>query len=146
MDKEELIKNVDLFSGLKKNSLKTLAKTCTERTFKKGESLVEQGQPGLGLYIIISGKVKIVKGTAGGDEFEVAVQGPGDFIGEMSVFDHAPRSASVIAVEDTECLVLISWDFNSMMRSNPEIALEVLPVVVQRFRETNEKLLALSRL
>ena len=94
--------------------------------------------------MIVSGSVQIIKKTAGGDEFEIAVTGPGDFIGEMSVLNGALRSASVIAVEDTNCLALVSWDFKALMNNNPEIALEILPVVVERFRETNEKLLSMS--
>jgi CRP-like cAMP-binding protein len=114
-------------------------------TFKKDETLIEQGERGVGLYIIASGEVKIVKKTAGGDELEVALHRTGDFFGEMAVLDDAPRSASVIAVADTKCLFLSAWDFKARMKLHPEIAMEILPVVVKRFRETNAKLLALSR-
>ena len=145
MDKEELLKQVDLFSALEKKALSNLAKSCVVRAFKRGETMVRQGHSGLGLYIIVSGKVKIVKRTADGDELEVAVHGPGEFFGEMTVLDNAPRSASVIALEDTECLHLTAWEFKARMKVHPEIALEILPVVVRRFRETNERLLALSR-
>ncbi len=116
------------------------------RSFKKGHTLVKQGDSGLGLYIIVSGKVKIVKETADGEEMEEAVHGPGDFFGEMSVLDDEPRSASVIALEDTECLLLTAWDFKARVKMRSEIAMDLLPMVVKRFRETNEKLLALSRL
>ena len=113
---------------------------------KKGEMLIKQGEQGVGLYVVVSGEVKIVKKTAGGDELEVAHHGAGEFFGEMAVLDDAPRSASVIAVVDTACLFLSAWDFKARMKLHPEIAIEILPVVVKRFRETNEKLLALSRL
>ena len=146
MDKEELLKKVGLFSGLKKRGLKSLAEFCVERHFREGETLVKQGDSGIGLYIIVSGKVKVVKETADGDEMEVAVHGPGDFFGEMTVLDNAPRSASVVAVEDTECLLLTAWVFKARMKVWPEIALKVLPVVVKRFREINEKFFALSPL
>ena len=144
MDKEEYLKNVGLFSGLEKKILRSLSEYCVLLPFKKGETLVKQGEPGLGLYIIVSGKVKIVKKTANGYEWELALHGPGEFFGEMTVLDNAPRSASVIALEDTECLHLTAWEFMSRMKAHPEIALGILPVVVKRFRETNEKFLALS--
>ncbi len=144
METEDLLKNVKLFSGLSQKNIKRIAKRFKERSFKAGEAVVEQGKPGVGLFVIVSGSVKIMKKTAGGDEFEVAVNGPGDFIGEMSVLDDAPRSASVVAIEDTKCLALVSWDFKALMHDKPEIALEILPVIVQRFRETNEKLLSMS--
>jgi CRP-like cAMP-binding protein len=146
MDKKELLSKVSLFSGLNDEDLNRLAEFCVELTFKKDETLIEQGERGVGLYIVVSGEVKIVKKTAGGDELEVAFHGSGDFFGEMAVLDNAPRSASVIAVVDTECLFLSAWDFKARMKLHPEIAMEILPVVVKRFRETNEKLLALSRL
>jgi len=145
MDKEELLRKVDLFAGLKRKALKSLAEFCVERSFKKGEILVKQGDSGIGLYIIASGKVKIVKEMSDGGELEVAVHGPGAFFGEMTVLDNAPRSASVIAIEDTDCLLLTSWVFKSRMEVQPEIALMILPIVVKRFRETNERLLALSQ-
>jgi CRP-like cAMP-binding protein len=64
----------------------------------------------------------------------------------MTVLDSSPRSANVIALEETRCLLLTAWEFKARLEERPEIALKVLPVVVRRFRETNEKLLALSRL
>ena len=107
--------------------------------------MVKQGDSGVGLYMIVSGKVKILKETINGETLEIAVQGPGDFFGEMTVLDNAPRSASVIAIENTECLLLTSWDFRARLEVHPEIALDILPIVVKRFRETNEKLVSLSR-
>jgi CRP-like cAMP-binding protein len=145
MTKEELLKGVDLFSGLKKKDLTSLAKSCVERTYQAGQTLVRQGESGVGLYMIVSGKVKIVKQTMSGEALEIAVQGPGDFFGEMTVLDNAPRSASVVAVEDTKCLLLTSWDFRARLEIHPEIALDILPILVKRFRETNEKLISLSR-
>jgi CRP-like cAMP-binding protein len=61
----------------------------------------------------------------------------------MAVFDGAPRSASVAAAEETTCLVLASWEFNAFLKAHPEAALELLPIVVKRFRETNEALIGL---
>ncbi len=146
MEKKELLSKVGLFSGLNEDDLGRLAEFCVDLTFKKDETLIQQGDRGVGLYVISSGEVKIIKKTAGGDELEVAHHGTGDFFGEMAVLDDAPRSASVVAVVDTACLFLSAWDFKARMKLHPEIAMEILPVVVKRFRETNKKLLALSRL
>ncbi|MBW1998743.1 MAG: cyclic nucleotide-binding domain-containing protein [Deltaproteobacteria bacterium] len=146
MEREELLKRVGLFSGLKDSDIRSLAEFCTERSFKKGDTMVTQGEPGVGLFIIEAGKVKILKRTLSGHDLEVAVLGPGEFFGEMSVLDDAPRSASVVALENTVCLFLTAWDFNARLKVHPEIALQILPFVVRRFRETNERLLALSGL
>ena len=142
--KDALLKEVELFSGLSRQYLSILGESCHEKTFKEGETLMEQGQRGLGLIVIVSGSVRVVKKIASGEELEVGTSGPGEFIGEIAVLDDSPRSASVIATEDTECLVLASWTFNAAMKNHPEIALEVLPVVVRRYRETNDKLLEMQ--
>ncbi|MGQ9629230.1 MAG: Crp/Fnr family transcriptional regulator [bacterium] len=145
MKREDMLRKVEIFSDLNDRLLRALANACTEQSYAEGETLVKQGEGGVGIFFITSGKVKVVKETSGGEKFDVAVMGPGEFFGEMSVLDDAPRSASVIAEEDTKCLILTSWDFRGIMKNHPEIALGVLPVVVKRFRETNAKLLELGR-
>jgi CRP/FNR family cyclic AMP-dependent transcriptional regulator len=144
MDRIALLKKVGLFSNLSEAHLSSIAEFCVERSFRMGCVIIKQGNSGIGLYVICSGKVKIVKETAGGEKLDFAELGPGDFFGEMTVLDSAPRSADVIALEESKCLVLSAWDFNARMKVDPEIALKILPVVVKRFRETNERLLALS--
>ena len=67
--------------------------------------LLNRAVPGIGLYVICSGKVKIAKETASGEKLHIAELGPGDFFGEMTVLDNAPRSADVIALEESKCLV-----------------------------------------
>ena len=93
-----------------------------------------------GALQIVDGKVKIVKTNEQGERLELATHGPGEVIGEMSVLDGANRSADVVAIEPTECLVLSAWDFKAFMETHPEVALDILPVVVKRFRETNTAL------
>jgi len=143
MSYETIIGKVELFSALSPKYLKKVAGLCKPRTFKAGEYIVRQGDEGLGLFIITKGRVRVSKKISDGKVLDIATHGPGEFIGEMSVLDGALRTADVIADTDCECLVLLAWDFNSLMKTNPAIALEILPVVVKRFRETNEKLINL---
>jgi CRP/FNR family transcriptional regulator, cyclic AMP receptor protein len=145
MDRIALLKKVSLFSNLSEAHLSNIAEFCVERGFREGDVIIKQGDSGIGLYVICSGKVKIVKETAGGEKIDIAELGPGDFFGEMTVLDNAPRSANVIALVESRCLVLSAWDFNARMNMDPKIALKILPIVVKRFRETNERLLALSK-
>ena len=145
MDKLQFLRCVTLFSGLEDTYLKQIAEYCAPRSYKKGEMIIRQGSPGVGLFIISSGKVKIIKELSSGDKLEIATHGPGDFVGEMAVIDNAVRTANVVAEEDTECLVITAWDFKARMKAHPEIALELLPVVVRRFRETNKMAFHLSR-
>jgi CRP-like cAMP-binding protein len=143
MDKEQALARVGLFENLNPKFIKGLAGIAAERNFKAGEYLMRQGENGIGLFIILEGKVAVEKLDAAGHTVEVASNGAGDILGEMAVFDGAPRSASVSASVDTSCLVLASWEFNAFLKAHPEAALELLPIVVKRFRETNEALVGL---
>jgi CRP-like cAMP-binding protein len=140
VENQEFLAQVPLFADLSKHHLKGLARACTERTYKADDVIVKQGNPGIGLFIIVSGTVVVQKTTEQGKRIEIATHGPGEVIGEMAVLDGAPRSADVIAKEETKVLILASWDFKSFMNTHPEVALEILPVIVRRFRETNEAL------
>jgi CRP-like cAMP-binding protein len=144
MDKEQALAQVSLFENLNPKYIKGIAGICTERTFKPGDLLMKQGENGIGLFIILSGRVRIEKSDASGTQVELAENGAGEIMGEMAVFDGSPRSASVIAIQETTCLVLASWEFNSFLKAHPEAALELLPIVVRRFRETNDALVGLK--
>jgi CRP-like cAMP-binding protein len=144
MTDTSLLQNVSLFSRLENKQLKAILKACTERNFETGELLVEQGHPGIGLFILVEGKVSVTKTLNDGEEVHIADNGPGEVIGEMSVLDGALRTASVKALEKTSCLVLSAWSFKSLMENHPEVALGILPIIMQRFRETNAALLDIS--
>ncbi|MCX7024415.1 MAG: cyclic nucleotide-binding domain-containing protein [Spirochaetes bacterium] len=143
MDRESALAKVGLFGKLNPKQLKSIAQICTERTFADGEYLMKQGESGIGLYLILSGKVKIEKTAPDGVKVEIAENGPGDILGEMAVIDGAPRSASVVATQETVCLLLASWEFNSFLKAHPEVAIDILPIVVAKFRETNDALIGL---
>ena len=143
MDKEKELARVGIFEKLDRRHLRNLASICVEKNFDSGALLVKQGENGVGLFIILSGRVRISKIGADKSETFIAESGPGDILGEMSVFDGAPRSANALALEPTRCLVLASWEFNAFLKSNPEAMHEFLHIVVARYRQTNEALLGL---
>lgn len=144
MDSLSFLKKVGVFAGLSEKHLKGIAQLATERSFSPGQVIMTQGEPGIGLFIIMSGKVSVEKKDASGKVVERAENGPGDVVGEFSVLDGAPRSASVSSITDTKCLALASWEFKSFMQGNPEIAVDILPIILKKFRETNEALIALK--
>lgn len=143
MNREQLISQVSLFKELDKKHIESIAQICTERAYKPHDVLIKQGEEGIGIFIITKGKVKVSKTTPDNRVVEIAENTVGDILGEFAVLDGAPRTATVTAVEDTECLVLASWEFNSFMKTHPEVALKILPVVVKKFRETNDALTGL---
>jgi CRP/FNR family cyclic AMP-dependent transcriptional regulator len=132
---EDTLARVDLFSTLNKKELVALAHSCQERSYKAGTTIISQGDSGVGLYVLKSGKVRIIQGNNPDRAEEVlGTAGPGDVLGEMALLDDLPRSASIEAIEDVTALLLPVWEFRSILRSNPDIALKLLAVLSRRLR------------
>lgn len=134
MDREELLKNVPIFSELSGRDLDRLAKLMVPRTIAAGEVIVKERDQAAGFFIIISGKVEVVRGADGSNPQLLNTLGPNDFFGEMALFEGFPRSATVRTVEDTECLAMTRWDFLAELKNRPAIAVAMLPVLVRRLR------------
>jgi len=132
-EKARLLAGVDLFSALGPRALATIAGRATEVEFPAGRYMARQGEVGSGVFVIAQGHARVVRG----DE-ELTVFGPGDFFGELSVMDRAPRVASVVAVESTLCLAIAAWDFLGLLEENPKLMKAVLLEVVARLRATTE--------
>lgn len=130
MAHEETLASVPLFSQLKKGDLKRLGKAVVQRTFRQGEKIVEEGELASSFFVILKGRVEVTKGGK-----RLNVLGPGQFFGEMALLDGYPRVATVTTLEDTECLVLTRWHFTAELRTNPKIAINMLPVLSKRIRE-----------
>ncbi len=140
----EYLKKIPLFKNFSDKELKNIASIIKERNYKKGDIIVKQGEEGIGLFIIKSGKVKVSKTLSSGKVLDIAIHSDGEYFGELSMLDNKPRSATVTALEDTQTFVMSYWEFKALLESKPELALSILPVLVERFRETNEQLLELK--
>jgi CRP-like cAMP-binding protein len=140
MNTEETLGQAPLFSQLSRKDLKRLAKGTVSRQFQKGEVIVREGERAVAFYLILSGRAEVVKGAEGPSPKVLNTLGPGDFFGEMALLDGYLRSATVRAVEDSECLVLSRWDFMAELRSSPYIAVQMLPVLSRRLRESEAQL------
>jgi CRP-like cAMP-binding protein len=132
--KVELLRRVDLFSDLPQGSLEVLADVAVEIEFPQGHYIVQQGMVGSGLFVIVSGSVKVVRG-----DDVLATLGPGDFFGELSVLDQSPRSASVIALQPTVCLGIASWELLRVLEEQPKLALALLRALAARLRAADER-------
>ncbi|GHO91366.1 hypothetical protein KSF_014140 [Reticulibacter mediterranei] len=133
---EDTLARVDLFSTLNKKELQELAKSCQERSYPAGTTILSQGDTGVGLYVLKSGKVRVIQANnPDRAETELAVVGPGDVLGEMALLDDLPRSASVVAIDDVTALLLPIWEFRSILRGHPDIALKLLAVLSRRLRK-----------
>jgi CRP/FNR family transcriptional regulator, cyclic AMP receptor protein len=132
---EDTLARVDLFAGLEKKDLQLLATACQERKYSAGSRLIKQGDTGVGLYVITNGTVHITKATDPDKaEIDLGSVGAGNVLGEMSLLDDLPRSATVTAVEDVTALLLPVWEFRTTLRNHPDIALRLLSTLSRRLR------------
>src|SRR5688572_23853289 len=122
MGREDMLKNVPIFSELGRRDLERLSKLMVPRQIRAGEVIIKEGDQAAGFFVISSGKCEVVQGVDGSNPQQLAKLGPGDFFGEMALFEGFPRNATVRAIEDTECLAMTRWDFTAEMKNHPEIA------------------------
>ena len=131
----EMLRKIPLFRGLEDDGLKAIANLSKAMLFREGESIVKEGDAGLGFYIIAEGQavVKRKKRVIGKIE-------RGGFFGEMALFDDLPRSAEVVATEPTKCFVILRWNFWSLVSKNTNVVKGLLREMARRLRATNEAL------
>ena len=139
MGHEEALAAVPLFSQFSRKDLSRLNRAVVERSYKKGDTIVKEGEQAVAFFVIVKGKVE-VSHTTGSRASKLNDLAPGDAFGEMSLLDGGPRAATVKALEDTTCLVLSRWDFVAELRTNPHIAVAMLPILSLRLREVESKL------
>jgi len=137
---EDTLARVDLFSGLDKKDIQLLSKSCQERKYSAGSTLISQGDTGVGLYVITNGTVRITQANnPDRPEEELGTTGPGSVLGEMALLDDLPRSATVTAIDDVTALLLPVWEFRTTLQSHPDIALKLLAVLSRRLRKAENR-------
>jgi len=132
----EALRTCGLFGHADEATLDTLAAALRIRRFRKGETVFHQGDPGDALFIVASGSVKVVlPSDEGAEPAIVAVLGPGEFFGELALLDGAPHSATIVAIEGTETLVLHRDAFLALIDDQPELRRALLAslAVEQKF-------------
>lgn len=126
--------SIPLFQDLSKQDLVDLAGKVTERSYAPGEVLVQKGETGDSLLLIVDGAVKIIGENAQGEELILNQCGPGETIGEMSLLDQSPRSASVVALKATRVLELDRAAFTETIHQRPELSLLLIRSISSRLR------------
>ena len=142
MAHEEALAAVPLFSQLTRKDLGRIGRAVVERKYKAGETIVKEGEQAVAFFMITKGKAEVISGSGTKRSVQLAIIGRGYFFGEMALLDGVPRNATVKASSDAECLVLSRWDFVAELRTNPHIAVAMLPILSQRLREANDRLAA----
>jgi CRP/FNR family transcriptional regulator len=130
-----------MFVDLSKRDLLRLAATCRQRDYAAGDTLVQQGQPGAGLYVIVSGRVRVTQRAADGTTRELSTLGPSDVFGELALFDDDDtyRTATVTALEPTRVLIVPVFDFRVALREDPDIGIRLLAVLSRRLRRAESQ-------
>ncbi|MCA9916553.1 MAG: cyclic nucleotide-binding domain-containing protein [Anaerolineales bacterium] len=134
------LSDIPLFSRLKERQLKLLANRFVQREYAPNQYILTQGEGGAGLFTITSGRAEVVLEMADGSTTQVDTLGPKDYIGEISLLDDGPRSASVIATEKTECLVLNRPDFITVMNMDAEMGVFIARELARRIRISTKSL------
>lgn len=127
------LKKSALFSSLSDRHLKRLAGSALVREFAKDSVVVKQGEKGAGFYVVLDGALSVRKGGR-----TLARLGPGDFFGELALFDNRPRSADVVTAEPSTLVVLTRWEFWGFAGDRPEILKTILQEMSRRLQETEK--------
>ena len=139
-----LLRNVPLFAMLQEHQLVLLTSVVTRRSFPRGTTIMAAGDATDSLYVVISGRLKVIMSDDEGREVILSMLGASEYFGEMGLIDDSTRSASVISVEPCELLVLSKRDFRKCLSENFEMALTVMRGLVKRLRDADRKIGSLA--
>ena len=137
---EDVVRKAPLFAALDDEDASALMASMTPVTLARGHTLFHEGEAGDRLYVVVSGKVKLGRTSSDGRENLVTVLGPGEMLGELSLFDPGPRSLSATAVSDSELAGLGHADLAAFLNGRPEVARQLLQALARRLRRTNDTL------
>lgn len=141
------LKQTALFAGINEAELQAIAQYVIPRTFKQGEIIFHEGDPGRFLYLVKSGQVRIFINGLDGSETSVILFGkPGDIFGELAVIDGLTRSASAVALGETVLYTMSRESFREQMRRFPQLALNFMKVLSQRVRYNTRQMDSLATL
>jgi len=137
---DDALMQAPLFSALDAEAAAALRASMTEKRVPRSGIIFSEGEPGDRMYVILDGKVKLGQTSPDGRESLLAVLGPGEVFGELSLFDPGPRTATATAVTDTVVVGLGHGDLRPWLTGRPEVAEALLQALAQRLRRTNEAL------
>jgi CRP-like cAMP-binding protein len=137
----DALRNVWLFTRLDDSQLDALSAFTFNKNFKAGELVVEEGHTGNGLYVVVSGNVEVIKGLESDRPQVLNHLGAGDVFGEMALLGEWPRTATVRAVDDVECLGIDRWVFLAQLERQPQVGIKMLHILAQKLRDSDARLM-----
>lgn len=142
---ERLLGRIPLFSAVPPHRLRAIVQMARRQRFRAGDLVIREGELGSSLYVIRAGRMHVLRQTDDENAVVLATLGPGEFFGELALFDRQPRSATVVAAEDTETLSLGRVEILDIVRRYPEVALSLLTAMSIRLRTADNLLENFSR-
>ncbi|HLR58001.1 MAG TPA: Crp/Fnr family transcriptional regulator [Beutenbergiaceae bacterium] len=136
---ESIVRSAPLFAELNDQSYLAVRERMQESTYRRGEEIFREGTPGDRLYVIGAGKVKLGHTAPDGREHLLAILGPGEILGEVSLYDPGPRTATATALAKTVVVELQHTDLLRVLDARPEISQHLLRSLAIRLRRTNDK-------
>lgn len=133
-DMMKFLAKVPLFAGLSDRQMKKLANRFIIRQFQAGDYVVTQGKGGAGMFTIMSGAAEAIVESVDGEKIAVNTFGPTDFFGEIALLDDGPRTASVVATEYIECMILSREDFISVLKNDADMGVVIAEELAKRLR------------
>lgn len=127
MDLDQQLAAVPLLAGVEPKVRKRLADIGKRRTYAADEAIVREGSTGTAFYIVLSGRARVER-----DGSVIGQLGAGDFFGELALIEEHPRSATVVASEETDCLLFPAWEFTALLEEHPEIAVPIMRELITR--------------
>lgn len=144
MESGGMLSNVSLFSDLPEADRNAIAELATMRSFPRNTIIISEGDDSDSMYVVLSGKVKVYLSDDEGKEIIINILKEGDYFGELALLDESPRSASVMTLEDSKLAVLSKTAFEECLKTNPEIALEVIKGLSARLRNLTDNVKSLA--
>ena len=141
-----VLKAVPLFASCPEEQLRMLTTVVTRKSAPRSTTIMAGGDPTDSLYIVLSGRLKVMMSDSDGKEVILSILGPGEFFGEMGLIDDEPRSATVITIEPCELLAINKRDFKKSLAENFEMTMAVMRGLVRRLREADRKIGSLALL
>jgi CRP/FNR family transcriptional regulator, cyclic AMP receptor protein len=142
----DLIRRVPLFSMLTNDQAQGIADAVVKRRFRRGEIIVEHGRKSNALFILLTGRARVLTSDSRGREVILAVLQPGDYVGEMSLIDNEPHSATVRAEVQTDMLILGRAEFARCLPENSSLSYAILRGLVSRLRAADRQIESLALL
>ncbi len=130
-----MLEKVPIFSNLSDRERRSLSRVAVAKSYDAGSEIVKQGEKGVGFFLLTGGAAAVRRNGR-----LLKRLGPGDFFGEMALFDETPRSAGVFAIEPTDCLVFSRWDFWALAMDKPAVLRGMIEELARRLGETDRAL------